>query len=214
LEKAAYINQDDIVEKLADAIIEREDLYQDEFEQASKLAKQIYDQDTSFFLLSLKQRDEASHPKNTHFSRLKAKITRAEKSIRKDELTFKEFAFAKAVAQKYASTFAIFDIVGGEGYINTDIDGYALGVHTEPDERPALDITMFDFERYYTIQDAEQKWPGIVDYHRDKESHVYTVQNIPHWTHHSPNSTYGDRGIQTAAMIALLEEAGLPKGEQ
>lgn len=88
-----------------------------------------------------------------------------------------------------------------------------MEVVTEPGRKPTLKVTMFDFERYYTIQAAEEQWPGIVAHQRGKDEAVYSVSAISNYDHHTPNSQYGHRGIQTAAMIALLQQAGLPPGD-
>lgn len=84
MEKAAWIDQGHIVEDLADAIIENGHLYEDEFAQAKKLAKQIYNEDDSFAMGRAKVQDSASGTRALHWSRLKARITGAERPSKKN----------------------------------------------------------------------------------------------------------------------------------
>lgn len=209
LEKAAVIKQPEIAKKLALAIMEEPELYQEEYEQIKQQAEAIYNQSDSA---------EANYERSLHrpmrhrAAKIKAALTRGEAPVKYNELTFEEFAYAKAAVQRHILPIALFEAVIAEGYVNTDDDGFALRVVAEPGKRAVIDVTMFDFERFETAERAEERWPGILAHQKDKLGKVYTVENILHWEQYTPANGQGNRGIHAAAMTALLREENIPQG--
>jgi hypothetical protein len=210
LEKASVIKQPEIAKDLALAVMEVPELYQEEYEQVKEQAAALHRlSDSAEASFERRQHKPVRH----HAAKLKAVLTRTEKPVRYDELTFEEFAYAKGAVQRHLLPIALFEAITSEGYVNTDDDGFSLRVVAEPGKRPVIDVTMFDFERYETAEHAEERWPQMLEYQKDNLRRVYTINNILRWERHTPSNGQGNRSIYDAAMTALLQREGTPQDE-
>lgn len=167
----------------------------------------IWNMDETRFFGHYKQYEDGRLARMRHgIARARAVLRRSERPIRPNELTFEEFAFAKAIAQRYLARRLLKSTIANEGYVNTDMDGYALRVVAKPGEKPVLDVTLFDFERY----DKANKW-GIEQGQSDtvdidfasRVGGLFIVSDVE-----------GVRSIRAAAVFALLQEAGMPLKSQ
>lgn len=206
LARAAKINSEGLVDTLAEAIMQKPELYSEEFQRVKDAAKEIWDRDETRFLRPWKQDETRRLAKMRHgIAKAKAALGRSERPIKNDDLTFQEFAFAKAIAQQYLAKKLLKSTIAAEGYVNTDSDGDALRVISKPGEKPVLDVTLFDFERY----DRAEK------YSRQGTSAPIDIDTAARFDGLFVERTVeGVRSIRTAAVFALLQQAGIPLKNQ
>ncbi len=194
-EKEPDLQDDSAPHDITRAIIDSKEAYQEEFDAVKEAAKIIYDERDDLLYKEVNKVSKAPlFQRVRKLLRGKSDATDAmNDDVAEDELTFDEFAELKAKSLRDEAKELLEHTMYKKGYVNSDLDGYAINV--QKGDRVRLNIVGFDFEYY----------------EKDPERAYEILQRIKLMQRSGERAMLiaGDRSIKSAAYYAMREQRGL-----